>query len=273
MSAADVRSMHAYVDAFEQSVRSLLEVVETLDEEQWRRPTECPGWTVLDQVAHVVALERQFLGEDAPQTLDDYGQHVRNGAGQHMEDGIAALRGLGPGALVEALRDALGRRLDALRATELDPAALTPGVLGNDIPVGRFWPVRVFDVWAHEQDVRRAVGRPGNLAGPAADVARDRVALALPYVVGRVVAPPPGTIVAFDVSGETPLPLTVSVGPDGRGSGVPGIAGSATATLRTDWETMSRLACGRIDPATAGVTVEGDAELGRRVLANLAVTP
>jgi hypothetical protein len=44
-------------------------------------------------------------------------------------------------------------------------------------------------------------------------------------------------------------------------------------SLRTDWETFSRLAAGRIAPDAAGVSVTGDRDLGERILAHIAVTP
>lgn len=265
--------VQAYVDAFEQSVRSLLGVLTTLDDEQWRRPTECPGWTVKDQVGHIVALERQFLGEAPPPSSPSYAPHVRNDMGRHMEDGVLSMRGTAPDKLVLALRETLDRRLAGLRDSGLDPAGSTPGVLGNAVPVMRFWPVRVLDVWAHEQDVRRAVGAAGNLSGPAADVARDQIAGTLPYVVGKLVAPPSGSVIVFDVSGATELRISITVGDDGRAAARPGIAETATTVIRTDWETFTRLACGRIEPATAAFAIEGDLTLGRDVLAKLAITP
>jgi hypothetical protein len=39
------------------------------------------------------------------------------------------------------------------------------------------------------------------------------------------------------------------------------------------WETFVRLGGGRVAPAGADVEVAGDAALGRRVLAGMAVTP
>lgn len=265
--------MQSYVDAYEQTVRSLLGVVEKLEPEKWGLATECPGWTVRDQVAHVVALERQLAGDGMPPALDGYGEHVRSTSGQHMEDGVVSLRGLSPDELVQALRDVLDRRLATLRSSELDPDGTTTGVLGNDVPTARFWPIRVFDLWGHEQDVRRAVGVPGNLSGPAAEVSRDQIAMSLSYVVGHAVKPPAGTLVAFEVTGETTLRTTVGVGDDGQATASAGTGGGAATTLRTDFETLVRLSCGRVDPAAAAVTIEGDKELGRQVLSHLAITP
>ena len=76
--------------------------------------------------------------------------------------------------------------------------------MGTEVPLSRFLPVRVFDVWAHEQDVRRATGVPST-TGPGAEVSRGQVAGALPYLVGKQIAPPAGTSVALDAPGERPL--------------------------------------------------------------------
>ena len=54
-----------------------------------------------------------------------------------------------------------------------------------------------------------------------------------------------------------------------RPTGPPG----ATVTLRMSTETLGRLAGGRVDPAAADVEIDGDAELGKRVLAELAIAP
>jgi uncharacterized protein (TIGR03083 family) len=267
------RQMQAYVDALDQATRSFTDLVRSLRPDQWDRPTECPGWTVRDQVAHVVALERQLLGEPLPSRLASYPAYVRGPAGEHMENGVAALRGLSTGDLLTALRELCARHVAELRAADLAPDTLVQGALGNEVPAGRALPVRVFDVWAHEQDVRRAVAAPGNLAGAAADVARDQIAMALPYVVGKQVSPPAGTRVAVDVSGPTTLQATVVVGADGRAEAEPGVAVDATTTLRMDFETLTRLACGRVAPDAAPVTVEGDPALGGQVLAALAITP
>ena len=104
-------------------------------------------------------------------------------------------------------------------------------------------------------------------------VAVGQIAALLPYVVGSGVGPPPGTSVAFDVVGSVPVAATVTVGADGKAAAVDGVAPGATVTLRMSTETLGRLAGGRVDPAAAEVEVEGDAELGRKVLAELAIAP
>ena len=50
------------------------------------------------------------------------------------------------------------------------------------------WHIRIFDAWIPQQDMRRAVKRPGDLAGPVAEHAVGRVAMAMPGSAGRTVA-------------------------------------------------------------------------------------
>lgn len=265
--------MAAYVDAYEHTVRAVAALAAGCTPEEWGRPTDCPGWSVADQVAHVRALEHQFAGDPAPPALDEYPAHVRNPAGEHMERGVVAYRSDDPAEAGAQLLKVLDRRLAALRSGPIDPDAETPNALGSPVPWARLLPVRVFDIWTHEQDIRLALGRPQDLTGPAAEVARESVLAVLPMVVAKLARTPAGSAVALDVRGEQGFAVTVRVGQDGRGSTEDGLAPDATTTLRTDFATMARLACGRVDPAAATVTVEGEQDLGRKVLAALAITP
>ena len=139
-----------FVDAFEHSVRSLLALAGELAPEDWDRPTDLPGWSVRDVLAHLAAIESELLG------------HVRGDFGRHTEDGVAARRGLPVEDVVAELAGALEERVAAMRAMTGDEP---PQV----VPAGQPWDTttllrnRAFEAWTHEQDVRRAVGRPGNL--------------------------------------------------------------------------------------------------------------
>jgi uncharacterized protein (TIGR03083 family) len=58
--------MPGNVAAFEQTVRSTIALAGTFGAAQWDLPTECPGWTVRDQVSHIVGVERMLLGDPEP---------------------------------------------------------------------------------------------------------------------------------------------------------------------------------------------------------------
>ena len=125
----------------------------------------------------------------------------------------------------------------------------------------------------HDQDIRRAVGRPGGLGTAAARHTVGVFARGLGFVVGKRVAPPAGTSVVLDVTGAQPVHLAVEVGADGRATPLREDPPEPTVTLRMDTETYVVLCGGRRPSSDLDVEVGGDNALGRRVLDAMAITP
>jgi uncharacterized protein (TIGR03083 family) len=133
-------------------------------------------------------------------------------------------------------------------------------------------PFRVFDSWVHEQDMRRALGKPGGLGGGAAEESMRRITGTAGYVVGKKAAAPDGSTVVIEL--EAPLAQTLAIEVvDGRARALDAVPDAPTVRITTDGETYARLACGRGDPAAAraagSVRVEGDAVLGARIVDEL----
>jgi uncharacterized protein (TIGR03083 family) len=147
-------------------------------------------------------------------------------------------------------------------------APVTPG------DIGWTWETllsnRALDVWMHEQDVRRAVDRPGGMDSPAARHTAEYLAESLGYVLAKRVKAPAGTTLAVYVEGHPPAAVTVDE--SGRGTTLAEPV-DPTVTLRMDRETFLLLAGGRRTDAAERVRIEGDDELAARVLGALAVTP
>lgn len=252
------RDLSEYVDAFEQTVRATIELTSDLTEEQWAHPTECPGWTVKDQVAHIAGIEQHLLGHPAPATdLPDY-PYVRNEQGRLMQTHVDARRPVSGPEIVAELAAALGQRLRVLRDPELSADSVMSGLFGPT-PAYRMMSLRTFDAWAHEQDIRRALDRPGNLDSPAAAMAVSRIARALPAMIEAELAP--GQSVHIEVTGAQACTITA------------GASAPPTTTLTMDTEAFTRRGCGRIAAANTPATITGDETLGRRVLDVLAMTP
>ncbi len=103
----------------------------------------------------------------------------------------------------------------------------------------------------------------------------DRCTRAMPFVVGKRVAPPDGTCVVFTVTGVLGRQVPVLV-QDGRAVPADMPTGSPAVVLTMDQETFWRLGLGRVHPARALSTgrarIEGDIALGHRVIESMPFT-
>jgi uncharacterized protein (TIGR03083 family) len=269
--ASHVVDLQEYVDAFEQSARSLLWVADDLDPDDWQRPTDLPGWSVQDVVAHLAAVEHELLDGEPPPALATYGAHVRDAFGQHMERGVAARRDMPPDDIVNELRRCLQQRLPQMRGMRADGPPTR--VADERWDAATLLRNRAFDSWMHEQDVRRAVTRPGNLDGRGALVTKEILLWALPVLVARRAGAVAGQSLRLESTGALGFTGDVVIGADGRGalSRVP--IADATAVVRADWETWVRLLGGRMSSSDAVVEMAGDRGLAQRLVDGLCFTP
>ena len=242
-----------------------------LREDEWGLPSECPGWTVRDLVSHMIGTERSILGDPAPPPVPERPPHVHNDIGAANEGWVAARRSL-PGAEVLAeFRAVTARRVEQLEGFAPEHFdEVGPSPVGQ-VPYREFMHVRVMDCWVHEQDMRVATERPGHSDGPAARIAFDRIASAMPFVVARKASAPDGTGVRFTLAGSPARTVEVAVR-DGRGALEP--CARPDVELAMDAELFWRLGCGRVaGEAALGaglVGVEGDTELGERIVRSMA---
>lgn len=263
------RSLAELIGALEDTWTSTADAVSGLSDDEWHRETGCPGWTVKDNVAHLIGVEREMLGDPVPDhTLEESLPHVRNDFARHMEVAVDLRRSVDPAEVLAEFRDVTGRRLEALDA--LSPDALdeqVPGPFGAPARLGSLLGIRLFDSWFHEQDIRRAVGRPGGVSGPAAQQCRDRILAGLTRVLAGhdgsadvvvEVAGAAAVTAAYRLGGETVERLDAP--PD-----------EPAVRLRMDLATLAALAGGRTDPGP--VDIDGDQALGQALMRAMAMTP
>ncbi len=258
--------------------RDIVDMCDGLDSTQWHTATDCPGWSVHDNVAHMIGTERMLMGEQtsAPSGAGDK-PYVRNDIGRANERWIDAYRGWDGTKLLDEFRSVTARRLDQLRAltpADWDREGFTPEGPG---PYRQFMEIRVFDCWYHDQDIREALDRPGLLEGVIADASVERIVRkALGYVVGKKAGTPPNSTVVFDVIGNPPVTATIAVPPEGRAKLIADAPTEPTTHITLDRRTFARLAGGRWDGAQArrmgAVRVEGNQALGNRVVDHMAFT-
>jgi uncharacterized protein (TIGR03083 family) len=223
----------------------------------------------------MIGTEMMLLGENAPLADIGHAPYVRNDIGKFNEQWVVLYRNRTGAETLGDFRRVTQRRLDALMQLppeKWDEEGFTPEGPG---PYRQFMEIRVFDCWFHDQDIREALGRPGYLDAPAADLSVGRIPRkALPYVVGKKAAAPQGAKVEFTITGIEPIVATVGV--DGRAALLAEPPPDPSVKLRMDRRTFTRLAGGRWtgDQARArgALEVSGDVELGQRVVDNLAFT-
>jgi uncharacterized protein (TIGR03083 family) len=269
----DRERLAGYVDVWWEAVDHFTTLLEDLSPEEWAAPTDLAGWDVHDVAAHIAHLEGVLAG--APEETVEVGQpaHVTGLMGLYTEQGVVARKDHSPDALINEIRAAATARHTALLADPpSDGTAKPERVFGG---IGWDWQTllrnRPLDVWMHEQDVRRATGRPGNLDSRAARHTADYLAESLGMVLAKRVGADPGTTVVLEIDGAEPVAFGVT--DERRGVRLDDLPGDPTTRIRTDRESFIVLAGGRRTPEPGAVTVSGDEKLGQRVLDTLAVTP
>jgi len=268
-------TLQPYADAWTHSIEAISELVSPLVEGEWNRRTPCPGWSVRDLVSHVIGLDCEMLGDPRPiHTLPRDLFHVTNEHQRYMEMQVDVRRHHTAPEMTGELEYTIIRRNRQLRNESRDPGTKVRGPLGTEQTLEEAMRNRAFDVWVHEQDLRAALGRPGNLDSPGAYVVRDELLAAMPKVVAKDAGAPAGSAVVFDVHGPVEFLRTVRVDAEGHGTidGAPSLGPAVTLVL--DWETFYRLACGRVtaDVVKDRIKAEGDPELTAAILLSFAVT-
>lgn len=259
-----------YVSVWSSAVDHALALLAEVPEQEWDTPTDLPGWRVRDVAAHLAHLEHLLAGGEHEDVEIGTPEHVSSPMDTFTEQGIVARRGFGKAALIDQLRAAVAvRRADLAAAPPTSAAAPAPGLFGA---IG--WDTRTLlknrplDVWMHEQDIRRAVHRPGNTHTAAARHTVEYLAGNLGYVVGKRVGAPAGTSVVLEV--DDAGVWAVQIDDTGRAQRVTPPA-DPSVMLRMAIDDFGVLAGGRRHPERVRIT--GDEELAARVLDQFAVTP
>ena len=268
------------VDAYAQTVRGVIDLGRTTRPGDESLPTDCPGWSVLDQVAHVASAEAMVAGEPQPDVDVSRHAHVRHAFGERIEKYVESRRGRSLEEVLDELEERLEERLSVYRSGTEWADTPVQGPFGPTT-LGDLLAIRVFDIWMHEQDIREALHRPGGLDSGAAAHAVAQLFAALPRIVAKTAAIEPGNAVVLDLTG----PTTGRAGAraeehDGRATGIPLFTGESdehpdvvTTSLTMSTQVATRLAGGRRRPEDLHVVVHGDESIAQRVLAAMVITP
>jgi uncharacterized protein (TIGR03083 family) len=233
-------------EAFRRSTVSFDALLSSLEADEWTSDT-IRNLSVQELMGHLIAVERDFLSAleqpDGPQAGAD---HVGS------TDPLAhAQVSQPPATTLGAWRVAVRETLARLGELTRDPVAYGQplGLHGIRLPLGALLVVRTFELWTHQEDVRRGTGRA--LEAPDDSTLQLMTDLAfelLPSALARAGIAERGTRV-------------VLTGPGGRtwlrdgGSSVPDVRIVMGAVE------FCRLVANRIDLGAVPASVTGDRDL------------
>jgi uncharacterized protein (TIGR03083 family) len=193
----------------------LVGLLRSLEDEQWRLPTVCAGWSVQDVAAHLLdtACRRLSAGRDRHRPPPGKPFEGYDGLVTFINDlnaqWVTVMRRLSPRLLTDFL--ALVEPPFAEHIRTLDPWAPGVPVAWAGESESKNW----FDIarelterWHHQQQIRLAVGAPPlddpYVSGPVLET----FLRALPHRY-RDVAGPEGTSLVVRIEGRVPYPYTL----------------------------------------------------------------
>ena len=201
LAPIDAAPLFAELDA------RLLDLLRSLTDDEWSRPTIAGAWTVRDVTAHLLdtALRRLSFARDGWLPRADIRSEADLVATINAAnaEGVRALGRLSPQVLIALTEIATRELRDYLRS--LDPMAPAP------FPVswaGEAASLNWFDIarelterWHHQQQIRLAVGKPGIMTPRLYHPVLDCFLRALPYAYHDVKVPS-GSRVQVVITGD-----------------------------------------------------------------------
>lgn len=269
----DAPRLSELIETWRSAIAEFVALVRDVPEDQWHLPTDLEGWSVKDNAAHTAHLEGVLAGTPEETVQVDEAPHIKGFMNIYTEQGVVARRERDMAAIADEIERAADTRYAELQAVPPTDGTAAPIRTPGGIPWDNntLLSNRPLDIWMHEQDIRRAIGRPGGYDSPAARHAITKLGDALAMVVGKRVSPPIGTVVRLDVPGAD-ASWTVAIGEDGR-AGFTETTDSPTVQIVLSAEDFVVLAGGRRTVEQTSPIFTGDEALGRSVLSNFGVTP
>ena len=80
------------VEQLAETWASVSDLCADLTEDEWKTPTGCPGWSVQDNVSHLIDFESFALGRPRPDHSIGDLPHLKNDMGKINEVGVDARR-------------------------------------------------------------------------------------------------------------------------------------------------------------------------------------
>lgn len=150
---------------------ALLELLESLQSEQWALPTECPAYTVKGVATHVLGDDLSLLSRQRDDEVngllllaaDMPGTDFRTLLDTFNDRWVSAARFLSPSVVIELLRVAGESTADFYETVDLSTPCEPVGFFRSAGEQSPYWQAiarEYVERWVHHSQIRRAVGLP-----------------------------------------------------------------------------------------------------------------
>jgi uncharacterized protein (TIGR03083 family) len=242
--------------AFERAADAFYRLLGILSEQGWKTAA-LRGLDVQELVGHLTGVEhdthRALAGD--PAVAD--AEHAESTQGSAVRQA-----GRSPAETLDEWRRAADHTMELVRTPgghlAADGCAGRIAVHGIRLPLDDLLVVRAFELWVHDNDIRRAVGLPPSVPDPPVlRLMSDLAARMLPYAAARMGLPPADVrLVLTGTGGGT---WDVAIGEE--------TAGRESLAIVADAVGFCRLAANRVTPAELGSHITGDEGRAVSVLA------
>lgn len=261
---------------FAQLRDELINLLKSLQPDEWERPTACAGWSVKDVALHILGDDIGLLSwqRDGFTQRDSFAgwDDLVGWINQRNAEWVGAARRFSTTLLCDLLRctgDMVNAFVLSLKPEELGP----PVNWAGDDPAPKWLGIaREFtEYWMHHQHiaeaVRRTSARRGEIYGPVLDT----FCRALPHAY-RATDAPPGTVVTLRILGEAGGDWHVRRNAEGWAL-YREVDGAAACTVTMNPQTVWQRFTKGISPdeARQQATIEGQAALAEPLLQTVAI--
>jgi uncharacterized protein (TIGR03083 family) len=189
--------------------RHLIELLTSLTDEEWHKPTRARSWRVKDIATHLLdgnlrtlSMSRdQYFGEN-PGTLETYADLVQY-LNRLNADWVSASKRLSPKVLMSLLETSGREYYDHIKTLDmLAPAIFSVDWAGEKKSLNWFHIAREYtEKWHHQQQIREAVNKPGIMSRELYFPVLQTFMYALPHTF-RNTPGPNGTAIKITVQGD-----------------------------------------------------------------------
>lgn len=187
----------------------LIELLRSLDNEDWDRPTVAKLWRVKDIVSHLLdgnirrlSIHRDGYAGDPPGQIASH-QDLVDYLNRLNADWVKAARRISPRILIDLLEETNREVCEFFKTLDPHaPAIFSVAWAGEEKSEAWFDIARDYtERWHHQQQIRLAVGKPGIMERELYFPVLDAFLRALPHTYRNMEAPE-GTLLEVEVSGE-----------------------------------------------------------------------